>query len=211
MINSDRAAFADALRGVYALYRVEISAQVIEVWWRALRAYDLKAIADALGRHCVNPDAGQYIPKPADVVKMLGGSTLDSALVALSKLEDAMSSVGAYMTVAFDDALIHAIVDQMGGWPGLCQTKAKDWEFRRTEFLNRYRGHRARSERPPYPSKLLGISDGENASKGFQAGDENLRLIGEVEEARRIIAGGVDRTRIGVTLGEALPKIERKP
>jgi hypothetical protein len=57
------------------------------VWWQGLRQFDLDGVRVALGQHCMNPDSGQFPPKIADVVKMMGGSSLDSALVAWSKVE----------------------------------------------------------------------------------------------------------------------------
>ncbi len=47
---------------------------------------------------------------------MLGGSTQDAALAAWSKVDRAVREVGPYQSVAFDDALIHRVLFEMGGW-----------------------------------------------------------------------------------------------
>jgi len=85
MTEADREPFFTLLGDVYAFYRTDFSTFVGRVWWTAMQPYDLAAVNDAMGRHCANPDTGQYLPKPADVVRMLQGSTQDSALVAWAK------------------------------------------------------------------------------------------------------------------------------
>lgn len=198
MTEADRPGFAELLHAVYGFYRQGCSDTVLDIWWAAMRSFDLVAIRDALGRHAMNPDSGMFLPKPADVVRMLGGSTLDSAMMALAKLEAAMGHVGAYHTVVFDDSVIHRVVEEMGGWIGLCQTKSRDWEFRRTEFLNRYRGYRARGEEPPHQARLLGIFDAENSAAGFSVEDDNVRLVGDQAGARITIATGVGSSSVQV-------------
>lgn len=215
MKDGERAAFAEVISAVYTFYRVDLSDAAIAIWWSTMKVFDLQAIRDALGRHAVNPDTGQFLPKPADVVKMLGGSTLDSAMLALHKVEEAMSSAGAYHSVAFDDPIIHTVVNEMGGWVALCSSK--DWTFRRTEFLNRYRTYRARSIIPPFPSKLVGIADAENELKGFGHKPGDTILIGAIDDARRVLnSGTVGNARISMTPMSATVKdvaraLEEKP
>lgn len=202
MDNADRKAFAEALGDVYALYRADLSPGVMRIWWAALQAYDLPAVREALGRHAVNPDTGQFLPKPADVVKMLGGSTLDAAMVAWSKVESAVQRCGAYATVAFDDPLIHRVLDEMGGWVQVCKGTMKEWPFTQREFENRYRAHRVRSVVPPYPPVLLGLIDGENMGRGYPPGP--VALLGDEARARQVVAGGSDTARLPVKVAALL-------
>ena len=114
---TDADAFRKLMEGVFALYLRDLSETVLAIWWEAMRPYDLKAVKEALGRHAVNPDTGQYLPKPADVVRVIEGGTVDAATLAWVKLQDAAARVGAYNSVVFDDPHIqHAIAD-LGGWP----------------------------------------------------------------------------------------------
>jgi hypothetical protein len=198
---NEQATFTEALVSVYALYRVDLSPGVAAIWWNALKGYDLVAVQDAFGRHAVNPDTGQFVPKPADVVKMLGGSTLDTAMQAWTKLERGVMRVGPYATVAFDDALIHRVVEDMGGWVQFGGIDEDQWPFTQKEFENRYRGYRARSDTPPYPPKLIGITDGHNEKNGFRASD--VVLIGQADKARRVLAGGSDAPRLGFAVERA--------
>lgn len=208
MRDSDLEQFGRLMATVYEFYGKSISADALEIWWVAMKHFDFAAVNDALGRHTMNPDAGRFLPKPADVVAMMGGTTLDSALLALNKVETAVQRVGSYMSVVFDDALIHVVVEEMGGWVPLCAIKTKDWEFRRNEFLNRYRSYRARNELPEYRSVLIGIVDGENASNGFaedpRVKGTHLRFIGDPEKAATVMRLGGQRPRMMISDGAKL-------
>ena len=185
---TDGTPFRALLAGVFAFYGKDLSDFAIGVWWEAMKPYDLGAVRDAMNRHAVNPDNGQFLPKPADVVKLIGGGTQDAALVAWAKVTNALRVVGRYKSVAFDDPLIHAVVSDMGGWIPLGDVKEDELPFRGKEFENRYRGYRLRSAVPPYPAKLLGIMDRENASRGFMPSEPVL--IGDPGKARTVLQGG---------------------
>ena len=94
MQQADFAEFQELIEGVHSFYAKDCSTFGLDVWWQAMKVYDLAAIRDALGRHCVNPDNGQFMPRPADVVRMMEGSTLDSAVVAWTKVDRAIQAVG---------------------------------------------------------------------------------------------------------------------
>ena len=119
MHNNDQNAFCKGLSGVYAFYGKQVSTFAVDVWWQALKAFDLPAVTEAFNRHLVNPDTGQFLPKPADIVRMLRGTTQDSALIAWTKVDKAVRHVGPWCDVVFDDALIHRVLHDMGGWASL--------------------------------------------------------------------------------------------
>ncbi|MFO0207809.1 MAG: DUF6475 domain-containing protein, partial [Betaproteobacteria bacterium] len=110
------------LSAVAAVYGREITPEVTAIYWAALAPYDLGAVRQAFDRHVRNPDAGQFLPKPADLIRMLGGTTADSAMQAWAKVEKAIRRVGGHESVVFDDALIHRCIDDMGGWVKVCDT-----------------------------------------------------------------------------------------
>lgn len=200
---TDKSAFVRALAGVYALYRVELSEAVIGIWWQAMHAYELPAIVDAFGRHSMNPDTGQFLPKPADVVKMLQGSTLDSAQTAWTKLQRAVERVGTYASVCFDDPIINAVVSDMGGWIQHGQASDKELPFKQKEFEARYRGYKARGGVDSYPRYLRGIADQVNVSNGYAEGTPVL--VGDAKKAALVYRGGGDSVRLTLTpLSDAL-------
>ena len=153
-----------------------LSPGVIAIYWQGLNDLDLSAVRRALNAHVQNPDNGQFMPKIADVRRMLSGTSQDAALVAWAKVDRAIRHIGTYADVAFDDALIHRVIHDMGGWIGLGQKNEDEWPFVAREFENRYRGFRMRSERPDYPRVLIGLANAHNGKGGFRL--EPVRLIG---------------------------------
>ena len=116
MIPQDYDEFDETIVAVGEQYSKSLSEGVKMLYWQGLIDYDLKAVQQALYRHIRNPDNGQFMPKVADVIKMLQGSTQDSALIAWSKVEKAIRTVGTQVSVAFDDPIIHRVLQDMGGW-----------------------------------------------------------------------------------------------
>ena len=202
MTERDVTEFMALIADVYAFYRRDFSKFAGRVWWTAMQQFELGAVTEALGRHSMNPDSGQYLPMPADIVKMLEGTTQDSALVAWSKVDRAVRVVGSWVDVVFDDPLIHRVITEMGGWVMLGERTFKDWDFVRNEFVNRYRGYKMRGERPEYPGVLTGSANAANALENHQRAQPVL--IGNAKTAVAAMRGGVDALQIGITPMAAL-------
>lgn len=203
--------FREGIAGVYAFYGKDVSQFAADVWWNAMQPFDLPAVTLAFNRHLMNPDAGQFLPKPADIVRMLGGRTQDRALMAWAKVDRAVRSVGTYESVVFDDALIHRALHEMGGWVALGQKDNDEWPFVAKEFENRYRSYAARGETPDYPPVMIGIAQSYNEAKGLKAGMP--RLIGNPAEAERVMRAGVTPDLVGhhhVADGLRLVQTEQK-
>jgi hypothetical protein len=196
METSDFQKFHDGIAGVMSFYGKSVSRFALDVWWTALRRFDLAAIVDAFNRHLANPDTGQFAPKPADIIRMLQGSTQDSAMRAWAKVDQAVHRVGTYCDVVFDDALIHRVIQDMGGWIALGTRSEDEWPFVAKEFENRYRGFSARGEHPPYPATLIGLATAHNSRNGYPA--ETLILIGNEQSAREVLRGGSDHPPLGL-------------
>lgn len=203
MNEKNRKQFQDLMGDVYSFYGKDYSVFAGGVWWEAMKSFDFAAVADALNRHCVNPDVGQFLPKPADVVRMLEGSTQDAGLVAWAKVDRAVRQVGTYRSVAFDDPLIHRVLADMGGWVQLGNCKSEDeWPFLRNEFVNRYRGFRGRSDTPEYPPVMIGISQAQNSRQGFAT--EPPLLIGDERKAMQVMQLGSDTPLLQVKQADPL-------
>jgi hypothetical protein len=194
---SDFDTFAHMLNAIGDLYGKPQSEWSISLWWGALKHYDLAAVRDALNRHVQNPDTGQFMPKPADVVKMAQGSTMDAALIAWAKLDRGVRSVGTHRSVVFDDPLLHRVVAEMGGWIAFGEKREDEWPFVRNEFVNRYRGYRVRSELPDYPPVLTGIAEAGNGRNNV-AHAEPPMLVGDPLQAQQVMRLGSGKPLVGV-------------
>lgn len=191
----DKTMFAEMMTSLGEYYGKTVSPGLISMYWQGLEKYDLSALREAFNRHVNNPDSGQFMPKIADVARMLGGTSNDKALVAWAKVDKAIRQVGTYRSVVFDDPLIHRVLQEMGGWISLGSKREDEWPFVAKEFENRYRGYAMRGERPEYQPVLIGISDAHNEKAGFKA--EPPMLIGNEDKAVEVMKLGVDRPMVG--------------
>ena len=142
--------------------------------------------------HIGDPDAGQFLPKPADIIRRLEGSCDDKARLAWTKVMQAIEYVGSYESVVFDDARIHAVLTDMGGWIALCGHHIEQLKFLQHEFQKRYR-HCLAQVSNNYPNVLSGIIARDNASKGFDAPSIGVSLATKAK-ARQVMQAGDGHT-----------------
>lgn len=72
MKSTDNATFAVMLTGVMRdVYEKPVSPTLINLWIASLKPYELAEAQAAFERHITNPDAGQFAPKPADIIRQL--------------------------------------------------------------------------------------------------------------------------------------------
>lgn len=195
MTNDDKREFWALLKGVHEFYKMDVSNFAAQVWWNACQAYSLEQVSKAFSAHLVDPKSGQFIPKPADIVKALAGTHEDRSLIAWGKAFEAMQRVGQYQSVAFDDPLIHAVITDMGGWPKLCQSKTDELPFVQKRFCDAHAAY-GRTGGTEYPRMLAGVSDIENGANGYKTGP--VILIGDPDAANAVIAGGTVGPKIRI-------------
>lgn len=205
MTKDDFEDFRAFLSEALAFWGKDVSRFTLDVWWQAMLPFDLVTVQQAFSRHAMNPDAGQFAPKPADVMKMLGGTTNDRALSAWAKVDRALRVVGPYRSVAFDDPLIHRVLADMGGWTALANKRDDEWPFVAKEFETRYRGFAMRGERPEYPGVLVGISEHTNSAEGKRSAPP--MLIGSPDRARKVIDSGVENIAGLLQITQAAPAL----
>lgn len=185
----ERRKFASLLTALSDYYNTTLSKAVAGIYWEGLRQYDYEAIEKACWAHTQLPDeAGRWMPRNADIIKMIGGSTLDQAALAWSKVDQAIRTRGTWDDVAFDDAIIHRVIADMGGWVVLGSKDDEAWPFVAKEFQTRYRSFRMRGETPDYPHRLTGMANAANAANGRPLLPPIL--LGDLEKAKAVLKGG---------------------
>lgn len=186
---SDRAPFAQLITEVLAYYRQDASRFVLDLWWNACQPFDLEQVRVAVQRHCTDPERGQFAPKVADLARILQGTSTDRAALAWGKVHEAMSSVGGYVDVVFDDPAIHAVVEDLGGWPKVCRTETAELSYLQHRFCEAHRAYTGRGQFD-YPRRLMGdrSPDHEYASRGIPL--PRPRLVGDAERAMLVLQNG---------------------
>ena len=185
--------FSQAMTATMELYgKPSLSEFSLSLWWGALECYTLAEVLGGLSRHVQNPDSGQFAPKPADVVRAIGGTTHDNSAMAWAKVDRAVRSIGGYEDVVFDDAYIHAAIEDMGGWVRVCTGHTDEgWPFVQREFENRYRGYATRRSLHDYPRLLVGIANAANNRNGLNPKHiKPPRLVGDEKKAMAVYRSG---------------------
>lgn len=201
MKTTERAQFSELITDALGFYRQSASKFALEVWWQACERFSFEQVSKAITAHAMDPDRGQFAPKPADLIRALQGTATDRSLIAWGKVLDAIQRVGAYTSVAFDDPAIHAAVDDMGGWPTICGGKVDDLPFLQRRFCET---HRAYAARPTlgHPGVLMGLHDQTNGARGYPAG--KVALIGNATMAQRVILAGAAGAKTEITFSGAV-------
>lgn len=215
MIEPDRPLLAGWLTAASEVYDKPLSTAAIEVWWNLLRAFPAEKVDRAFKAHIADPDTGRFMPRPADIIARMTIGSEGAANEAWVKAIKAARHHGAGRSVAFDDPLIHACLDALGGWPRFCMMREDDQHFRRLDFVRIYTAHRMRGDKPTYSGVLYGRME---TTKVTLIGDEQ-RCLAVIENGtpmdmtgRIIPLAAVDAlTRIGANPRPAIAAPEDKP
>lgn len=206
MNESDRAELGTLLTQALAFYGQTLSPFALGVWWQACHGFDIAQVRKALTAHALDPDRGQFAPKPADLVRQLRGTQSDRGLIAWGKVMDAIKRVGAYQSVVFDDGAIHAAIVDIGGWPAVCRSREDELPFLQKRFCDL---HRSYSGRPDfaYPARLSGDHEAQNALNGQRTSPP--MYVGDPDKARSVAALGTAGSKTAITAGDAIPAVKR--
>jgi len=199
MTEDEKKIFLQSLVGIAEIYGKTLSESLIRVYWEILKRYDVEDVARSFTQHASNPDAGQFMPKPADIIKCIDGGGDSRSLKAWTKVEKAIRTVGPYQTVVFDDLIIHKVIEDLGGWISLNAITDKELPFKANEFSKRYLGYIMRSN-IKYPKKLIGIAEANNVMEKKKV--EPPISIGGTKKAEQVYREGISYDSIKI---QALP------
>ncbi len=183
MKREDYEKFVSCLIGCAEISDKQLSKQAILIYWNALKHLEIAVVVDAFNRHIVNPDFGQFMPKPADIIKLCSGSNHDSAMLAWSVVLVSIKTIGRYDSVVFDDRATMSVIREMGGWVAICKVDNDELPFKANEFQSRYKSYKTMG-RSDSPRKLIGVCESTNSSNGKLVSPP--RLIGDIEKAKQI-------------------------
>lgn len=178
--------FQALLTQALGFYGQATSPFAMSVWWSACEPFSLEQVRKALTAHAMDAERGHFPPKPADLVRQLQGTVTDRSLLAWGLVHGAMSSIGAYRSVVFDDPAIHAVITDMGGWPKLCASKVDELPFLQKRFCEGFRAYTNRGA-VDWPPVLSGLHALENAARGRNV--EPPELIGYRNGCDRVMRG----------------------
>jgi len=179
--------FAKLMAAIGTLHGKDLPPAVIEIYWQSLKRFSWLDLQHALQAHINNPDGGQFMPKPADIIRQLEGSGAAKAAHAWVKVDKAINQIGSYTSVVFDDPIIHAAIEYMGGWVKLCQSGIDQLKFRQIEFEHRYQ-HFLLRRVITYPRVLSGYIEACNARDGYSIPPPTF--VGDKDRAQQVMRAG---------------------
>jgi hypothetical protein len=200
MDTSDKRQFYALLKDVHSFYRQDMTTFAATVWWEAMQPFSFEQVSKGFSAHAADPKHGTFLPKPADLVRILQGTHEDRSLMAWGKALEAMQRVGAYTSVVFDDPAIHAVVQDLGGWPKLCRSEHAELQFVQKRFCDAHAAYTRRGSFE-FPRQLSGVCEIENSAAGRRT--QPPVLVGDQTQARRVLELGTTGTKTEMrTLGQ---------
>jgi len=203
MNEDDKKQFASCLTSAAEITGKDLSAQAMKLYWEILKKYDISDVEQAFFSHASNPDVGQFMPKPADIIKAIDGGGASRSMTAWTKLDKAIRIVGPYETVVFDDPIIHKVVSDMGGWISFGNVMEEEMPFKANEFNKRYLGYSMRTDLT-YPKKQIGIAETENEQNKQKIAPP--KLIGDASKAQAVLENG-GMSALKITNGIDMPNL----
>jgi hypothetical protein len=107
-------------------------------------------VREAFQRHMRDPEAGRWLPKPADIIRQLKGNVNDQALIAWGEVIAAAKAGGARFGGAAQQAL-----ESMGGMGRIRSAQEAENGFLQRQFVAAFKAYATREEAAP----LLGVDN----------------------------------------------------
>ena len=166
-----------------------LSEGAAKLYFRVLSGYTLEEVSKAVTEHL---KISSFMPKPADIIRILEGTVEDHAAIAWGHVVKAIRQYGHYESVRFDDPAIHYAIDHMGGWQKVCQVLEEELPFRERDFVAHYkRGKNATWN--DIPKRFLGKHELHNLQCGRDDMIPETVFIETRREVKRIDAGNNKR------------------
>ena len=165
MQNKDFKKFMALLALVADTYsQPRLSEDAVKLYFKVLSDYSLDEVSQAIMEHIKQ---SPYMPKPADIIRIIEGTAEDRASEAWYYVLKAIQQYGYYESVQFDNPAIHYAIERMGGWQKLCQLTEEELPFRERDFIKHYvRGERMASW-DKVPLRFMGKHEQDNVFNGW--------------------------------------------
>jgi len=98
---SDRSAFREIMEEVADYYdKPKPSNRVLLMYFESLERFSLETVSNAINRHIESPESGRFMPKIADIKRMLeGGEITPDMLIASANLKKSPLGILARITI----------------------------------------------------------------------------------------------------------------
>jgi hypothetical protein len=180
--------FAAVMMALAECFDKELSEYKLEVFFESLRELSIEEVEAAarwLMRHRTITGTFPVIAEFFQALEKVQADNLDladRAELAWRKLVWAIENYGYYQSVSFDDAILHAAIEALGGWLKITDGENRDWyesqlQWRKKEFVQIYQAlARKNSPLPESRRYFPGLFELEN---GPEMQPPVMRISGE--------------------------------
>ncbi len=124
--------FVARVAAIGELFGKELSQAVMQIYWETLK--DL-SLADFQTATNIVVKSSKFMPRPAELREAVLPDLKSVAALAYDRLIRAVSEVGTYKSVTFDDPVLNCVVDSLGGWIALGEKTPDEWLRKEAERL----------------------------------------------------------------------------
>lgn len=165
MIESDREGFYKSLIALSHVFDKKISTEMSELYFDALKDMSVEDIAKACN---ILVRSVKFFPKPLEFRESMAINTDDLAAIAYGKFYKGMMRAHPGRTLIFDDPIIHAVIENIGGWNEELYNKwssIKDEVWLRKQFESLYQTYAKCGVPDNTPERLVGDCEAHNEGR----------------------------------------------
>jgi hypothetical protein len=167
----DEIKFKEYLATLCELHDRTMSKLLTDLYWKVLEPFSDEECEEAFKLIIYD---SKFFPKPADFREVILGKKANKATEAWLEVLGAVSKIGNYQSVKFDNPVIHSVINAMGGWPQLCMMEKTDEKWKQKEFERLYEIISARNGK--HPEYLVGTHEQENFRTGYEIKTEIVQI-----------------------------------
>lgn len=181
----NRQTFNKGMAILCEIYKREVTDLLLTGYYMVLSKLEDQQFEDAIQK-ILETRIYTDLPTPGDIYQAVIGNSEIKAIQALKKLEYAVDHYGYYYSMVFDDPIIHAVVDRMGGWEWMTTQTYEEWKWIRKDFTKLYSQLSSLNiNLIDAPQRLIGYCERTNDS--FEKDDRLQHMIINLSEQQKMI------------------------
>ncbi len=158
---------------------MKVSDMKRDVYFAALSKLSLDDVKRACSKII---ETCKFFPKPVEIIETVGGNPDNTALMEFLIFKKAVDRHGYYTTVVFNNPIIHAVVQALGGWVAVSFKTLDEWVWLEKDFVKLYKAFAERGLPKDVPLKLYGHHGLANFNRGFREGQSLLPEKEDMDE-----------------------------
>lgn len=152
--------FEPLMRQLCASFNRTASVDVLLAYWLVFQNCDESSFRAGITRAITE---SRFMPVPSELLEFCGRRTVqERAILAYTSAVEAVSGLGPYKHVDFEDRALNAVIRSLGGWPTFCARfdhGPDEEKWTRKEFIETYRAIAGRAIGDEQGRPLCGLSE----------------------------------------------------